>query len=114
PPAPTLAVRVADENGVAVPSARVSLQPSPAAAAALCVTDFAGRCSFRGLAAGTYQLRVEKQGFYAVTGQSVEVAEVPTLDVKLFHDQEIHEVVNAGESPPGIDPAQTGSTDQRT
>ncbi|PYY08731.1 MAG: hypothetical protein DMG69_13470 [Acidobacteria bacterium] len=114
PPAPTLAVTVADENGVAVPSARVSLQPSPAAAAAWCVTDFAGRCSFRGLAAGTYQLRVEKQGFYAVTGQSVEVGEVPTLDVKLFHVQEIHEVVNVVESPPGIDPAQTASTEQLT
>src|SRR5437870_9136451 len=97
-PAQTLAVAVADENGVAVSSARVSVQPSPVAAWVWCVTDFAGRCFFRGLAPGSYQLSVQKQGFYAVTGQSVEVGQVPTLDVKLFHVQEIHEVVNVVES----------------
>ena len=110
----TLAVTVADENGVAVPSARVSLQPAPAGTWVWCVTDFAGRCFFRGLTAGTYQLLVQKQGFYAVTGQSVDVGQVPTLDVKLFHVQEVHEVVNVVESPPGIDPAQTASTEQLT
>ena len=113
-PAQTLAVAVADENGVAVSSARVSVQPSPVAAWVWCVTDFAGRCFFRGLAPGSYQLSVQKQGFYAVTGQSVEVGQVPTLDVKLFHVQEIHEVVNVVESPPGIDPAQTASSEQLT
>jgi hypothetical protein len=111
---PVLSITVTDENGVAVPSARVSLQPSPSSAGVWCVTDFAGHCYFRGLNAGNYQLRVEKQGFYAVTGQSVEVGQAPSVDVRLFHVQEVHEVVNVVESPPGIDPAQTASTEQLT
>ncbi|HYL15633.1 MAG TPA: TonB-dependent receptor [Terriglobales bacterium] len=109
-----LSITVTDENGVAVPSARVFLQPSPAGALVWCVTDFAGHCYFRGLTLGNYQMRVEKQGFYAVTGQPVEIGQVPSVDVRLFHVQEVHEVVNVVESPPGIDPAQTASTEQLT
>src|ERR1700752_4919416 len=58
----TSAIIVTDENGVAVSSARISLQ-SPSLTLH-CLTDFAGRCQFPALPASQYQLRVEKQGFY--------------------------------------------------
>ncbi len=63
---------------------------------------------------GESQLRVEKQGFYALSDYPVTVGETPGIDVRLTHLQEVHEVVNVVESPPGIDPQQTASTEQLT
>src|SRR5215831_17255203 len=102
-PAPTLAVT--DENGVAVPAARVFLQ-SPTQAPVRCQTDFTGRCRFASLAAGTYELHVEKQGFYALVQPDVQIAPGSTVEVVISHQQEIHEVVDVHESPAAIDPAQ--------
>jgi len=101
--APTIAVT--DENGVAVPAARVLLE-SPPQPAVRCQTDFAGRCPFPSLPAGQYQLRVEKEGFYAVVQSSVQIAPGSTIEVSISHQQEVREVVDVHESPPAIDPAQ--------
>ena len=109
-----VSVSVNDENGVAVPSARVSLQAATQSRGLWCATDFTGRCSVQGLAPGSYRLMVEKPGFYAVANQTVEVGKVPAMEVRLVHIQEVHEVVNVVESPPGIDPLQTASTEQIT
>jgi len=102
-PAPTIAVT--DENGVAVPSARVFLQ-LPSLPAVRCETNFSGRCSFPGLAPGQYQLRVEKEGFYATVQPVVQIAPNSTIEVAMSHQQEVREVVDVHESPPAIDPAQ--------
>jgi hypothetical protein len=115
PPAgENLLMTVVDENDVAVPSARVFLQSSLAVLQLKCETDFAGHGSFQGLVAGRYQLRVEKEGFYAVSPTPVQVGQTPAVDVKLSHLQEVREVVNVVESPPGIDPAETASSEQLT
>jgi hypothetical protein len=74
-----------------------------------CQTDFAGRCSFAALAAGTYALRVEKEGFYAAVESSVPIAAGSTIEVRITHQQEVREVVNVRESPPGIDPGQVAA-----
>ncbi len=110
-----LSVAVTDENGVAVPSARVSLQPSATSAPLRCETDFAGHCQFENLT-GDYQLRVQKEGFYAVlfTLPKVPVGQSLNIDVTLSHQREIREVVNVVESPPAIDPAQTSSQEHLT
>ena len=109
PPGPTspqnILVTVIDENEVAVPSALVFLQASPEAVALRCVTDFAGHCEFSKLSAPAYQLRVEKQGFYAVTLATVQPG-AAHIEVTLSHQQEVREVVDVIESPPAIDPAQ--------
>lgn len=108
-PAPV--ITVTDENGVAVMSARVSLD-----AAGLptlqCRTDFAGRCQFPGLAAGTYGLRVEKEGFYALAGRKVELATGSTIEATISHQQEFREVINVKESAPAIDPAQVAAKEE--
>ena len=101
--APT--VLVIDENGVAVPSARVSLQAS-SAPALKCETDHSGRCQFPNLTPGEYHLRVEKEGFYALDQSQVQVAANGTIEVAISHEQEVHEVVDVHESPPAIDPGQ--------
>jgi hypothetical protein len=110
-PGPTIAVT--DENGKPVASARVVLQSalqsvlqSPPPAPVRCETDFRGHCQFPGLVAGTYQLHVEKEGFYAVAQQDVQITPGVTIEVVVTHQQEVREVVDVRESPPAIDPTQ--------
>jgi hypothetical protein len=109
-----LTVTVADENGVAVASARVQLQPLPPALALRCGTDFAGHCEFTGLSSGACELRVEKDGFYAVVQPDVQVGLTANVDVTLSHQREALEVVNVMESAPAIDPAQISSKEELT
>lgn len=103
PAAPTIAV--ADENGVSVSSAQVFLQ-SPPLPALRCLTDFAGRCRFPSLPAGTYQLRVAKESFYEVVEPIVQISPGSLIEVVLSHQQEVREVVDVHESPPAIDASQ--------
>jgi hypothetical protein len=101
--APTIAVF--DENGKAISSARVFLQ-SPSLPEVRCETDFAGSCHVPALSPGQYQLRVEKEGFYAAVQSNVQIKRGETIEVTLSHQQEVREVVDVRESPPAIDPAQ--------
>jgi hypothetical protein len=107
-----LIVAVTDENGVAVTAARVFLQSPPPSASLRCGTDFSGRCGFEGLVPGIYQLRVEKEGFYALVVPTVQVGATVNVDVTLSHLQEVREVVNVVESPPAIDPTQASSQEK--
>src|SRR5580658_2656834 len=109
-----LTVTVTDENGVAVASARVQLQAPPPALALRCETDFDGHCEFTNLSSGTYELRVEKTGYYALVQTNVPVGVTANVDVTLSHQQEAREVVNVVESPPAIDPAQISAKEELT
>src|ERR1022692_4202756 len=111
---PKLVVTVTDENGVAVGSARVQLQAPPPAMAMRCATDFAGHCEFTNLSRGTYELRVDKSGYYALVQSGVQVTVPINVDVVLSHQQEAREVVNVVESPPAIDPAQVSGKEELT
>jgi hypothetical protein len=105
-PSQKILVTVTDENEVAVPSAFVYLQASPQAVALRCVTDFAGHCQFSNLSSATYQLRVEKEGFYSLILSTIQTSLAANIDVTLSRQQEVREVVDVVESPPAIDPAQ--------
>jgi len=107
-----LSVLVVDENGVAVPGARILLQAS--ALQLRCETRFAGRCQFINLVPGSYQLRVEKPGFYAALQNTIEVGLTSSVEVQLLHQREVREVVDVVESQPAIDPVQTSSQEQLT
>jgi len=114
PPLPALkfTITVTDENGVAVRLARVQLQATPPMAPARCETDFAGRCQFDSLAVGGYELRVEKEGYYAVTQSNVRPDATPNIDVTLTHQREAHETVNVTAPTPEIDPAQVSTKEE--
>jgi len=101
-------VAVIDENGVAVPDARVFLQ-MPSLPALRCQTDFTGRCRFPALAPGQYQLRVQKEGFYELVQPSVAITPGSNLEVAIAHQREVREIVDVPESPPAIDPAQVAA-----
>ena len=107
-----LAVTVTDENAVPVASAHVVLQAPPPALSLRCLTDFAGRCEFPDLPHGTYELRVEKIGYYAISQSNVQVGVAANLDVTLTHQQEAREVVDVVESVPAIDSAQISSKEE--
>jgi len=107
-----LVVTVTDENGVDVGWARVQLQGPPPGVPLRCETDFAGRCEFSNLSPGTYELRVEKNGFYALVHPDVQVPATANADVTLARLQEAREVVSVVESPPAIDPAQISAQDE--
>jgi len=101
-------ILVLDENGVAVLSARVSLE-APQQPVLKCETDYAGRCRFPNLAPGEYHLHIEKENFYAFDQPQVGLFPNATVEVAISHQQEVHEVVDVRESPPDIDPAQIAS-----
>jgi hypothetical protein len=105
---PAPGIQVTDENGVAVSSARVFLQ-SASSPTVRCQTDFVGRCQFPSLPAGSYQIRVEKEGFYALVQSNLQIALGATVEVTISHLQEVREVVDVHESPPAIDPAQVAA-----
>jgi len=77
-----------------------------------CETDFSGYCEFTDLSSGTYELRVEKTGYYALVQPDVQVGVTANVDVTLSQLQEAREVVNVVESSPAIDPAQVSSKEE--
>ena len=107
-----------DENGVAVRSARVLLQTPTPAIGLRCETDFAGHCEFTALPSGTYDLRVQKIGYYAISQPNITVdlrTGLPgNVDVVLSHQQEAHEAINVTASTPAIDPAQVSTKEELT
>ncbi|MEJ2008681.1 MAG: TonB-dependent receptor [Acidobacteriota bacterium] len=105
-----LLVIVTDENGLAVPFARVTLSQPRAQFLVKGETNYAGRRVFRGLPPGSYHLLVEKEGFYAVHSDNVEVGTVRSTQVTLNRVREVHEKVNVVASPAAINPQRTSST----
>jgi hypothetical protein len=105
-----LQVTVVDENGLAVPSARLTLTDHSNSLVQRAETDYAGRYQFSRLATGVYTLQVEKDGFFVFTSNDVRVAETSNLEVTLNHTQEYAESVNVVYSPPAIDPQKTSSS----
>jgi carboxypeptidase family protein len=107
-----LVLRVRDENGAPVSSAKVYLYVEGARPIAIWETDFAGRVAITGLAPGLYQARVEKQGFYTAKLERVEVGKAESLELTLEHEQEIRESVDVSSAPPTIDHSRTAASDQ--
>jgi hypothetical protein len=108
-----LSVVVLDENGVAVPAARVTLQPPSPAQALRCETEISGRCELPHIPAGPYKVHVEKEGYYTANS-SVEPSGASELEITLSHVKEIKETVDVRESPPMIESSQTESQERLT
>ena len=109
-----LEITVTDENGVAVPAAVVQISSLQQPVPVRCQTDFAGHCAFNNLSPQSYQLRIEKQGFYATVLPDLQPQNTGHLDVILSHQQEVREVVNVQEPTPEINPAQIASKEELT
>ena len=106
-----LLVTVLDENGLTVPSARLTLTGQPNSFVQKAETDYAGRYQFFNLTPAVYTLRVEKEGFFVFNSNDVRVAETSNLEVTLNHTKEYVESVNVVYSPPAIDPQKTSASE---
>jgi hypothetical protein len=98
---------VVDENGLPVQGAQVTVS-EPGVPPLQLQTDYAGRCTYSLRRNTSYQIRVEKPGFY----QALEIHLVPhleSIDVVLTHEQVIRQEINVVASPTGIDPEQTSN-----
>ncbi len=100
-------LKVRDENGVPIASAKVYLYAEGRRLTGVWETDFAGRVAMTGLSSGLYQIRVEKQGFYAARLEQVEIGKAESLDLSLTHEREIRDSVEVTNSPPAIDQTKT-------
>jgi hypothetical protein len=110
-PAPaTLSVTVVSENGTPVGSAQITLTRAKGALNFQGETDYAGQFKFTDLFPGTYQLRVEKEGFYVATLAKLTVNETQNVTITLNHLRKVAESVKVVYTPPMIDPSQTSSS----
>jgi hypothetical protein len=108
-----LVLKVLDETGVAIADVRLILLHSATQTIVRGETDAAGRHEFNLAQSGSYQLKIEKEGFYAST-TDIRVGETSSLEVVIYHQQEIAETVNVYDSPPAIDPDRSANTEAVT
>ncbi|MSV28533.1 MAG: TonB-dependent receptor [Bryobacterales bacterium] len=103
--------RVADENGVSVPNARVEFHDGSSGATA--TTGATGQFSAHLDREGDYTLRVECPGFFAIANRRVSFAAPQNqISITLAHVRELAESVEVRYSPPTIDPAETSDKKQ--
>ena len=77
----TVAVRVLDQSGAAVPDARLTLEDLASSRTLTAVVGSSGTYTFVALTVGTYKLTVEKVGFQQQVLESVTVQATRTTDV---------------------------------
>ncbi len=97
----TISGSVLDETGNPVAGARVL------AGTAAATTDAAGIFRIELPAAGDYDLKVEREGFFLLTGKQTHFDPAAPLEVRLTHLKELAETMNVPYSPPVVDPDQT-------
>jgi hypothetical protein len=99
--------RVVDETGAGVAGARVTARTLDGSASVAASSDLAGNFKLAVPAAGDYDLRVEREGFYVFTSHNQRFDEAQSqFAVTLNHQQEFPEKVEVKDSPAGIDPQQ--------
>lgn len=115
-----LSGRVIDETGVVVPRVLISLQqqlPSPQVANASwqAVSDQAGSFHFEAPAPGRYLLRAEREGFFLLENDPVDLDDgANEITIILQHQREIHESIEVSYSPVAIDLEQTATEETVT
>jgi hypothetical protein len=98
--------RVLDETGAAVGGATVELKPASGGPELATSSNLAGNFSVSLPAAGEYEIRAERQGFYQFhAGQRFDDA-TALLTISLNHQRELSERIEVTYSPPAIDPQQ--------
>ncbi|HEV2113682.1 MAG TPA: carboxypeptidase regulatory-like domain-containing protein [Terriglobales bacterium] len=108
-----LTITITDENGIAVPGARVALTAEGRPTLRL-EANYLGKVQLRSLAAGDYQVQVQRENYYAVTIPDLKVPQSAEAQVTLHHVAEYREKVEVTDSPQAVELAQTASQEQLT
>jgi len=103
----TLHGRVLDENGLPVANVQVKLEGFPGNDF-IARTDDAGYFSLPNLQSGSYSIRMEKTGFFVLSGQTIKIAaDLLEFTFTLNHVEEVHEQVDVIADPNRVDPTST-------
>jgi len=95
--------RILDENRAPIQGARVSLQPGEEARHEM-VSDVRGEFTFELNEAGVYRLSVEKEGYFPIRSQRVEIAgEGQSTEVVLERVREVFESLEVSAEAPAMD-----------
>ncbi len=103
----TVSGSVVDETGNPVAGARVVAEVGDSVVAAA-TSDAAGVFRFEIPAAGDYQIRVTREGFFLLTNKETHLDPSSPVDIHLAHLKELAESIDVPYSPPVVDPDQTG------
>ena len=105
----TVSGSVVDETGNPIAGARVIADTpvSEGAVHAATTSDAAGIFRLDLPAAGDYQLRVEREGFFLLTNRNTHLDPSTPVDIHLTHLKELAESIDVPYSPPVVDPDQT-------
>ena len=104
--------KVADENGIAVPSARIEFRLDTAEAAAVAVSDLSGTFTVRLPSAGEYHVQATRPGFFVFNGK-LPFGDGPNhFTLTLNHLEDFIQSVDVAYSPPAIDTEQTAEQKQ--
>lgn len=99
--------KVSDENGVAVPNARIEVRPEDGGAPVSTASDKSGLFSVALGGPGSYKIDVWREGFFRLSGTAATLGEGENqLTITLNHLQEFAESVDVVYSPPAIDLAE--------
>jgi hypothetical protein len=109
--AAAIAIRIVDENEVAVPGALVTI--AQGSRTVQLRADYLGHCQIRPLPNTPLQITAEKPGYYRVVARDVS-PQTRTLDLTLPHTQQVRQQVDVVETPPAIDPEQTSEVSRMT
>jgi len=107
-----ITIAVVDDNGVGVADARVAIASSSGAGQLECRTGPAGTCVVTVSSSGPWNVRVEKENFYATEASGLHFDQATTFEFTLARQQEVREVVDVVESLPTIDPEQISAQTQ--
>ena len=95
----TITGRVVDENGAPVGKARIEvLPPAPGATAIQAESDAAGAFKLDIEDAGAYRVRVDCDGFFQFTQQSMNLTADAPVEIRINHVKEMAESVDVNYS----------------
>lgn len=100
----SVVLTVVDENKLPVSGALITIS-EPGLPDLQLQTDYSGRCTYSLHQDHSYQIRVDKPGFYQIIEPHAD-AHLEKVQVALAHEQIVHQEVNVAASPTGIDPEQ--------
>lgn len=109
----TIEGKVLDENGGAVPGARVIIRSGSGVEIAAATSDSQGRVRMQLSAPGKYSIHVERWGFFVLEQRGVSLQPGSNeITLALNHLRDFFESVDVRYSPPAIDPAETSEQKQ--
>lgn len=106
--------KIADENGLAVPLAKVEFRVAGRSTASVVTSDITGGFTAQMEAPGEYLIHASRPGFFVFDGKTELQVGTNQLHLTLNHLKEFFQSVDVAYSPTTIDPEQTAEKKELT